>query len=640
MRTRYLHVESVVLLFLAAATAVCGADSERLKRLVTDVSNAPATFYTSAAIEGMARHSGAPSQPLMPDAIQKANTGLRATIALGEMGSAAMPALDVLVERFPKAVHMSTLTETFSAGEGSLDDWVMTKMMGEKNKFMFQSPVLDYESISKCEKFLDITHETSQANQQYSGSRLVSATVTVNITYTFYAGACALTRITGRDFGTDQRQWASWWAQNRGAVSTVAPSASSASSTSTAAHTPQAASTMSSGDAKTAARTAQMGGTYRFQLTTGDSFEGVVEARTDTSLIVDIPSRGGVAFRIALVRTCELVSLPANKSAGTRGPEILTFDELTRRSPKGDKIEIQLKAGQVFTGTLVAIQKDELKLDVDGSVIPFNKDVVARITTIIEDKNNGSPKAEKKPAYTGPIDTVFVRNPKSDDYGRRMPDILQIGVIVEDYGNTVTIEKSDGTKETIDRSTIARIARHSTAATPDVDPIKRYAMPLTCPADMALLDRPPMPGTDKPFFKTCMDRYEYPNRKDAPPNRNMSLQQAAELCGKAGKRLCTPDEWEYGCAGPDGHLYPYGNSYDENRCNTGGAKRIMTSGSRPKCVSRAGLYDMSGNVYEWVADTKGTPYMMGGPVSKCQARSPGLDGSAKPLAGFRCCKSN
>ena len=221
---RHLSVVSGALCLVSLVFGVSyGDESERLNRLIDDIKSAPGTFHTSASLEHMARKSGMTSQPQMPDAIKKAQTALRATVSLGEMGRDAWPAIPVLVSKFPTAVHVVTVTDQYRSGEGSMEDWVMTQVMSEKNKFMFATPFLNYESISKCQQFLNVSHETDESSTTYGANRLEGASVTIHITFTFHAGACALTRITGRDFGTDQRRWNEWWMRNQSQAPSTAP---------------------------------------------------------------------------------------------------------------------------------------------------------------------------------------------------------------------------------------------------------------------------------------------------------------------------------------------------------------------------------------------------------------------------------
>jgi formylglycine-generating enzyme len=152
-----------------------------------------------------------------------------------------------------------------------------------------------------------------------------------------------------------------------------------------------------------------------------------------------------------------------------------------------------------------------------------------------------------------------------------------------------------------------------------------------------MVDLPPG-RTGKPFFKVCVDRYEYPNRSGTVPRTNLAYADAAKLCEQHGKRLCTALEWSWACGGLDGLTYPYGKSFEQDRCNSD-TRLVETSGNRINCSSPFGGFDMVGNVFEWVSNY-GKPALMGGPFSKCQTVSPSPSGNATPQSGLRCCKGN
>ncbi len=143
-------------------------------------------------------------------------------------------------------------------------------------------------------------------------------------------------------------------------------------------------------------------------------------------------------------------------------------------------------------------------------------------------------------------------------------------------------------------------------------------------------------SAQKVHMRYCIDRYEYPNVKGQIPQSWMSWYEAKSACEGQGKRMCTQSEWAFSCEGPDMKPYPYGDGYHRDRtaCNfdndeTGVNVRadrkdlrmldrfLKPSGSQPRCVSPFGVYDMPGNLDEFVINESGHPYksgLMGGHV--------------------------
>jgi hypothetical protein len=82
------------------------------------------------------------------------------------------------------------------------------------------------------------------------------------------------------------------------------------------------------------------------------------------------------------------------------------------------------------------------------------------------------------------------------------------------------------------------------------------------------------------------------------PSANITWFQAQAACENARKRLPSSAEWQAAVAGtPDP-----GDDDGTTDCNTASAFDAVATGSRAACVSARGVFDMVGNLEEWVAD--------------------------------------
>ncbi|HTQ03658.1 MAG TPA: SUMF1/EgtB/PvdO family nonheme iron enzyme [Polyangiaceae bacterium] len=250
------------------------------------------------------------------------------------------------------------------------------------------------------------------------------------------------------------------------------------------------------------------------------------------------------------------------------------------------------------------------------------------------------------------------------------------------------------------------------SAKPNPEPPAPKQTSSGCPPEMALVEH------------TCVDRWEarllqkkddgslepHPptarptggvfvaeSRAGVKPQGYVSQIEAASACENAGKRLCSLTEWYHACRGDKNTLFPYGPAYVVGRCNVNkphllsilhGAdprewkydegfndpeldKRdgfLAETGAYGECVSSAGIYDLVGNLHEWVADrvdasmahkipltagiraklgvNQGKGVFMGGFFSTLNQHGEGCDfitmahepGYHDYSTGFRCCK--
>ena len=161
------------------------------------------------------------------------------------------------------------------------------------------------------------------------------------------------------------------------------------------------------------------------------------------------------------------------------------------------------------------------------------------------------------------------------------------------------------------------------------------------------------------------------------PQGYISKVEAEAACKRSKKRLCTGAEWERACRGKTPTLYPYGDEQRPGYCNDSGKAplaslhpdlgenvyasaeamndhrineapgTVAATGSYPHCRNGFGVYDMVGNLHEWVADvhdgTRGT--FRGGYYQDthingdgCTYKTSAHDVSYHDYStGFRCC---
>ena len=157
----------------------------------------------------------------------------------------------------------------------------------------------------------------------------------------------------------------------------------------------------------------------------------------------------------------------------------------------------------------------------------------------------------------------------------------------------------------------------------------------TCRADMV------------PIKDFCVDRYEFPNIKGEPPLQEVNLHDARVACKTVGRHVCTKEEWLLACAGTNRRTWPYGFSYDAKVCHSGltpsDDTEVVVSGSMERCRTPEGIYDLSGNTWEWTEDGDGKGTLRGGGsnisagFARCNSKAQAGASFHNLETGVRCC---
>jgi len=110
----------------------------------------------------------------------------------------------------------------------------------------------------------------------------------------------------------------------------------------------------------------------------------------------------------------------------------------------------------------------------------------------------------------------------------------------------------------------------------------------------------------KPSYNnvTWQKQLQHPDHPVVNISWNDAMRYSQWLAQVTGQqwRLPTEAEWEKAARGPDGLLYPYGNTFDASKGNTENKVGTTTPvGSYPQGASPYGVFDCSGNVWEWTS---------------------------------------
>jgi formylglycine-generating enzyme required for sulfatase activity len=121
----------------------------------------------------------------------------------------------------------------------------------------------------------------------------------------------------------------------------------------------------------------------------------------------------------------------------------------------------------------------------------------------------------------------------------------------------------------------------------------------------------------RPFVQPHAESWDDPAWNGAnQPVTGISFYEAEAYCRWLSEatgrpfRLPTEAEWEKAARGPDGRIWPWGNTWQEGHCNSkeAGLRRPSPVGSYPGGVSPYEVLDMAGNAWEWCASRRTATY--------------------------------
>ncbi len=109
-------------------------------------------------------------------------------------------------------------------------------------------------------------------------------------------------------------------------------------------------------------------------------------------------------------------------------------------------------------------------------------------------------------------------------------------------------------------------------------------------------------------------RDRYLKGKEKYPVVLVDWHDAAAFSRWAGKTLPTEEQWEKAARGTDGRAYPWGEEFDEKKCNCWltGIETVTSADRFPSGASPYGCLDMAGNVWEWTSTRRNGLYVLRG----------------------------
>lgn len=165
------------------------------------------------------------------------------------------------------------------------------------------------------------------------------------------------------------------------------------------------------------------------------------------------------------------------------------------------------------------------------------------------------------------------------------------------------------------------------------------------------------------------------SKRGVVPQAYISRNEADAACKASHKRLCHEDEWMRACQGKKPTKWPYGDEHKPGYCNDAGASplnhyygtnsgvdptaygfgpmndprlnqfpgSLAKTGAFRRCTNGFKVFDMVGNLHEWIEDASGTfrgGYYLDTKINGegCSYRTVAHDAEYHDYStGFRCC---
>ena len=147
--------------------------------------------------------------------------------------------------------------------------------------------------------------------------------------------------------------------------------------------------------------------------------------------------------------------------------------------------------------------------------------------------------------------------------------------------------------------------------------------------------------------ETAAAKRQFNERQAGLLDTDRTWRDAKSICAQAGKRLCSEDEWEKACKGPESWTYTYGNEFVNKQCPSSGYVPKYRYNADAACRSgwsKAGPYNLGGGAMEWTSTKRGDNYIVKPGAlgneeqgTRCAGRFDRAPNFAQIHVGVRCC---